>query len=98
MSDYLPYPRNGPVYKDGSWIQPSEQRANYERDISNRQIRTSRPRTAESDCTNNEILAWIIRFIFCSVLLYYWAMWIKSGADDLHLNTCVLRKPRQHHC
>jgi hypothetical protein len=108
MSGYIPYPSNGPVYRGGRWIQASEQRENYDREILDRRIQSSldnwkkveanRPKNTGTNCTHIECLMWIIGFIFCIVLLYYWGLWFKSGIDYLHWKNCVLNKPRQHHC
>jgi hypothetical protein len=108
MSDYLPYPSRGPVYRGGRWIQPSEQREIYNKEMSDRRIQSSldhwekieasRPRNTGTECTNTEFLLWIIGFILAIVLLYYWAIWFKSGIDYMHWKNCVLNKPRKHHC
>ena len=107
MSDYLPYPSNGPVYKGGRWIQPREQQENYDKEIERRNIQSrldhwekieaGRPKNSGPECTDTEFFLWIIGFICVQILLYYWGIWFKSGMEELHRKQCLYH-PRQHHC
>ena len=107
MSDYLPYPSNGPVYKGGRWIQPREQQENYQRKMENRaiasrlayweKVEAGRPKKPGPDCTNTELFLWIIGFIIVIISLYYFKLWFDSGLEEMYRKVCSHNR-RQHHC